>query len=64
MKFTLVGVLVEVHDGDGLGVDLFTVGDEVHIGGSLVDNLHVVGDEVLNGGPSRSAMMDRLLQLG
>ena len=45
-------------------MDLFTVGDEVHIGGSLVDNLHVVGDEVLNGGPSRSAMMDRLLQLG
>ena len=46
MKFTLVGVLVEVHDGDGLGVDIHTVGDEVYVGDGLGVDIHTVGDEV------------------
>ena len=43
MKFTLVGVLVEVHDGDGLGLDIHTVGDEVHVGEGLVVDIHALG---------------------
>ena len=39
----------EVHNCEGLVVDLNAVGNEVHDGGGLVEDLHTVGDEQVVG---------------